>query len=117
VRWAPRASAAGLAAWGPRASPWLGRARWRLLGSPDSLQCGPPQKRTRLKVHLPRLLASPGASAFPDMAVGSARTSSFSVLPAGAVAGWGLHPLEKGRLVTAHAQSGHLYLALTAYFT
>jgi hypothetical protein len=27
-------------------------------------------------------------------------------LPAGAVAGWGLHPLEKRRLVTAHADSG-----------
>ena len=26
-------------------------------------------------------------------------------LPAGAVAGWGLHPLEKRRLVTAHAES------------
>jgi hypothetical protein len=28
-------------------------------------------------------------------------------LPAGAVAGWGLHPLEKRRLVTAHVVSGH----------
>jgi len=28
-------------------------------------------------------------------------------LPAGAVAGWGLHPLEKRRLVTAHAESRH----------
>jgi hypothetical protein len=27
-------------------------------------------------------------------------------LPAGAVAGWGLHPLEKRRLVTAHVDSG-----------
>jgi hypothetical protein len=27
-------------------------------------------------------------------------------LPAGAVAGWGLHPLEKRRLVTAHVESG-----------
>ena len=27
-------------------------------------------------------------------------------LPAGAVAGWGLHPLEKRRLVTAHVVSG-----------
>src|SRR5580693_631021 len=27
-------------------------------------------------------------------------------LPAGAVAGWGLHPLEKRRLVTAHVGSG-----------
>jgi len=29
------------------------------------------------------------------------------LLPAGAVAGWGLHPLEKRRLVTAHTRSGH----------
>jgi len=27
-------------------------------------------------------------------------------LPAGAVAGWGLHPLEKRRLVTAHVECG-----------
>src|SRR4029077_16836886 len=27
-------------------------------------------------------------------------------LPAGAVAGWGLHPLEKRRLVTAHVETG-----------
>ena len=29
-------------------------------------------------------------------------------LPAGAVAGWGLHPLEKRRLVTAHVETRHL---------
>src|SRR5271167_634045 len=29
------------------------------------------------------------------------------LLPAGAVAGRGLHPLEKRRLVTAHVESGH----------
>src|SRR5947207_406294 len=28
-------------------------------------------------------------------------------LPAGAVAGWGLHPLEKRRLVTAHVENCH----------
>jgi Glycosyl transferase family 2 len=28
-------------------------------------------------------------------------------LPAGAVAGWGLHPLEKRRLVTAHVEGGY----------
>src|SRR2546425_12702275 len=28
------------------------------------------------------------------------------MLPAGAVAGWGLHPLEKRRLCTAHTRSG-----------
>jgi hypothetical protein len=38
----------------------------------------------------------PAVSAFPANVVGSACTSSFSrlLLPAGAVAGWGLHPLE-----------------------
>ena len=30
-------------------------------------------------------------------------------LPAGAVAGWGLHPLEKRRLVTAHVESCHSF--------
>jgi hypothetical protein len=29
------------------------------------------------------------------------------LLPAGAVAGRGLHPLEKRRLVTAHVEEGH----------
>src|SRR5271157_4197982 len=29
------------------------------------------------------------------------------LLPAGAVAGWALHPLEMRRLVTAHAEGGH----------
>jgi hypothetical protein len=29
------------------------------------------------------------------------------LLPAGAFAGWGLHPLEKRRLLTAHANSRH----------
>jgi hypothetical protein len=33
-------------------------------------------------------------------------------LPAGAVAGWGLHPLEKRRLVTAHVESGHSHRIL-----
>jgi hypothetical protein len=28
------------------------------------------------------------------------------LLPAGAIAGWALHPLEKRRLVTAHVESG-----------
>ena len=94
---------------------------------------------------VPPLLASPAVSAFPDMAVGSARASTFSrlvrrslalrpahsrchriswhalpkastvslppqllrLLPAGAVAGWGFHPLEKRRLFTAHANTGN----------
>ena len=30
------------------------------------------------------------------------------LLPAGAVAGWGFHPLGKRRLITAHANCGHL---------
>jgi hypothetical protein len=29
------------------------------------------------------------------------------LLPAGAVAGWDLHPQEKRRLVTAHTLNGH----------
>jgi len=33
--------------------------------------------------------------------------SLLRLLPAGAVAGWGLHPLGKRRLFTAHAKSGH----------
>ena len=31
------------------------------------------------------------------------------LLPAGAIAGWALHPLEKRRLVTAHVGSGHSF--------
>src|SRR5271166_1800751 len=34
------------------------------------------------------------------------------LLPAGAVAGWALHPLEMRRLVTAHVESGHLLMAM-----
>src|SRR5690349_10017244 len=34
------------------------------------------------------------------------------LLPAGAVAGWDLHPLEKRRLLTAHAPSRHCPRAL-----
>src|SRR3977135_3000086 len=32
------------------------------------------------------------------------------LLPAGAIAGWALHPLEKRRLVTAHVESRHSHL-------
>jgi hypothetical protein len=35
------------------------------------------------------------------------RESPYRLLPAGAVAGWGFHPLEKRRLCTAHANSRH----------
>src|SRR5208282_5995416 len=35
------------------------------------------------------------------------------LLPAGAVAGWALHPLEMRRLVTAHAGSGHSTICAT----
>src|SRR5208282_5937849 len=31
------------------------------------------------------------------------------LLPAGAIAGWALHPLENRRLVTAHVDSGHSF--------
>src|SRR5262245_65248910 len=30
------------------------------------------------------------------------------LLPAGAITGWALHPLEKRRLVTAHVENSHL---------
>src|ERR1700756_1142276 len=54
-----------------------------------------------------------GDSAQRDIATisagGASDTSSppclLRSLPAGAVAGWGLHPLEKRRLVTAHVES------------
>src|SRR4030081_2431645 len=37
------------------------------------------------------------------------------LLPAGAIAGWALHPLEKRRLVTAHVGSGHSHqISLTS---
>src|SRR5262249_56004077 len=35
------------------------------------------------------------------------------LLPAGAVAGWALHPLEKRRLATAHVESAHPTTPLT----
>ena len=35
------------------------------------------------------------------------------LLPAGAVAGRGLHPLDKRRLVTAHVESGHSQIGLS----
>src|SRR5262249_30812390 len=35
------------------------------------------------------------------------------LLPAGAIAGWALHPLEKRRLVTAHVESGLLVIGHT----
>src|SRR5271163_4871630 len=31
------------------------------------------------------------------------------LLPAGAIAGWALHPLEKRRLLTAHVESRHSF--------
>lgn len=34
-------------------------------------------------------------------------TAAYRLLPAGAVAGWGFHPLEKRRLFTAHAMKRH----------
>src|SRR5229473_2956429 len=55
-----------------------------------------------------RILRSshPAISAFPDMAVGSACTSSFSRLAQRSLA-LGLAPTGKRRLCTAHARSGH----------
>jgi len=37
------------------------------------------------------------------------------LLPAGAVAGRGLHPLDKRRLVTAYVDCGHFETILTAH--
>src|SRR6266436_3182071 len=39
------------------------------------------------------------------------------LLPAGAVAGWALHPLEKRRLFTAHAEAGHRHLGSSSAIT
>ncbi len=41
------------------------------------------------------------AKIYPD-------TEQGRLLPAGAMAGWNLHPLETRRLTTAHTQNGHL---------
>src|SRR6202521_3264895 len=43
---------------------------------------------------------------YPKASDTSSPPCLLRLLPAGAVAGWGLHPLEKRRLVTAHVGSG-----------
>src|SRR6266576_360891 len=43
---------------------------------------------------------------YPKASDTSSPPCLLRLLPAGAVAGWGLHPLEKRRLVTAHVDCG-----------
>ncbi|PRY08818.1 hypothetical protein B0G73_102394 [Paraburkholderia sp. BL25I1N1] len=55
--------------------------------------------------HSPRHRISRHAS--PKASTASLPPRLLRLLPAGAVAGWGFHPLEKRRLFTAHAMKGH----------
>jgi len=50
--------------------------------------------------------------ASPEASTISLPPQLLRLLPAGAVAGWGFHPLEKRRLPTAHAKSGRSYRQL-----
>src|SRR6516164_9767190 len=52
------------------------------------------------------LARSPSRDRYPKASDTSSPPCLLRSLPAGAVAGWGLHPLEKRRLVTAHVVSG-----------
>ena len=67
------------------------------------LSCGGASlARPWLRFHIPLIE--------PDWRISRIRLSDPCLprlLPAGAVAGWALHPLEKRRLVTAHVDSGH----------
>src|SRR5258705_12476678 len=53
------------------------------------------------------LARSPIRDPLPEASDISSPPCLLRLLPAGAVAGWGLHPLEKRRLVTAHVEPGH----------
>src|SRR5215467_14012837 len=53
------------------------------------------------------LARSPIRDRYPKASDISSPPCLLRLLPAGAVAGRGLHPLEKRRLVTAHVESGH----------
>src|SRR5499425_3841064 len=53
------------------------------------------------------LARSPIRDRYPKASDISSPPCLLRLLPAGAVAGRGLHPLEKRRLVTAHVVSGH----------
>src|SRR3984893_14555087 len=68
--------------------------------------------RGLLSVHLRCGLHTRTVTVYRDRYPKASDTSSppclLRSLPAGAVAGWGLHPLEKRRLVTAHVDSRNL---------
>jgi hypothetical protein len=57
------------------------------------------------------LARSPIRDRYPKASDTSSPPCLLRLLPAGAGAGRGLHPLEKRRLVTAHVESGHWYAA------
>src|ERR1700751_1536482 len=52
------------------------------------------------------LAQSPMRDRYPGASDISSPPCLPRLLPAGAVAGWGFHPLEKRRLLTAHVASG-----------
>ncbi len=100
----------------PRCSGWA----WSSLISPNRVSL--PRKGRRVGLHIVLFEA---CSAFTRVAACTLARSPYFVtrypkasdissppcllrlLPAGAVAGWDLHPQEKRRLVTAHTQFGH----------
>src|SRR5713101_338009 len=100
----------------PRCSGWA----WSSLISPNHVSL--PRKGRRVDLHIVPFEA---CSAFTRVAACTLARSSYFVtrypkasdissppcllrlLPAGAVAGWDLHPREKRRLVTAHTQRRH----------
>src|SRR5215472_3436839 len=81
--------------------------------SPIPLSCRPAHRPFRglLGVHSRCRLHTRAVTVFRDRYPGASDISSPPclprLLPAGAIAGWALHPLEKRRLVTAHVVSGH----------
>ena len=81
--------------------------------SPIPLSCRPAHRpfRDLLGVHSRCGLHTRAVTVFRDRYPGASDISSPPclprLLPAGAVAGWALHPLEMRRLVTAHVDSGH----------
>ena len=81
--------------------------------SPIPLSCRPAHRpfRDLLGVHSRCGLHTRAVTVFRDRYPGASDISSPPclprLLPAGAVAGWALHPLEKRRLVTAHVERGH----------
>src|SRR5271165_4332102 len=98
----------------PRCSGWA----YSSLISPSRISL--PRKGCRVGLHIvlfeacsaftrvaARTLArSPIRDRYPKASDISSPPCLPRLLPAGAVAGWALHPLEMRRLVTAHTQSG-----------